>query len=102
MISIPWQSFSDFQFDIALDGTVYILRIRWNPVAVAWAMDILTRSEKPMVLGNKLVLGAVIALEAQEPPGVFVVFSPSVPTYTSFAEGVSDLVYISRAELATI
>lgn len=101
-VYIPWQRFADFQFDIALDGTVYILRLRWNHIGAAWVMDILTRNERPLILGNKLVRGALIASEPVGPPGFFLVLGMRPPTFSSFSDGESRLLYVSRSNLAPV
>jgi hypothetical protein len=50
-----------------IDGTPYILDIRWNGRDAAWYMDILAEDESPIRTGVKLVLGAFLGGRTVDP-----------------------------------
>lgn len=99
-VQIPWQNGADFQFEIALDRFVYLMRLRWNDVGQSWAMDLLTRSKTPLVLGTRLTK-AVDLLHGYvgefAPPGSMFVLGQE-PEFRSFVDGASHLVYLTEAE----
>lgn len=97
---IPWQNAPEFQFEISLDGTVYVLRMQWNDTAASWAMDIFSREMSPLSLGARLVYGTPVPLGPRDllPPGVFLIQGEE-PTYLSLIGGTSRLIYLTGAEV---
>lgn len=56
MFVIPFKTPSQWQEQINLDGTDYVLVFTWNALNEYWAMDILTRDLEPLVYGIKVVI----------------------------------------------
>lgn len=50
-VIIPWQNSADFQFEVALDRFVYLLRARYNWRAGVYALDLFTRNRSVIALG---------------------------------------------------
>lgn len=100
-VQIPWFDNADTQFEITLDGFVYLIRLRWIDGAGAWAMDIHTRDRTPVVLGMRIVLGAELVdapAAAYAPPGRFYLLGEP-PTYDSMLDGSTRLIYLAAAEI---
>jgi hypothetical protein len=93
-VIIPWQESPDFQMEIALDRFVYLLRARWNTVALSWGVDLLTRAQTPVLFGIRLVQNAELILGRGEftPAGSMFVLG-SEPNYSNMVSGSSQLVY---------
>jgi len=105
IITIPWQSAADFQFEMSLDRHVYLLRARWNDYSKAWGLDIFSRAKSPLILGIKLTRGsdALQGMNSPEhPPGALMVMGAEEPTYTSFFTGDSVLVYIPIEDIRAL
>lgn len=98
-VIIPWQDSPDFQFEVSLDGTVYLFRARWNVRAEAWALDILTRATTPLILGIRVAhsVDLLAATVLGAPPGAMYVMGPD-PTYENVVSGACQLVYLAEAE----
>lgn len=100
-VQIPWFRSADTQFELALDGFVYMIRLRWLERAGAWAMDIHTREKTPVVLGMRITAGAEL-VDAREapfaPPGRFYLLGDP-PTFESMIDGSTRLIYITAAEI---
>lgn len=101
MIQIPWHDSDDFQFEIALDRVVYLMRLRWNDVAGSYVMDLLTRNKVPVSLGTRLVAGTSLmeVVTNFSPPGRFYVLGED-PTLDRFLSGACTFVYLTAAEMA--
>ena len=97
---IPWQNAPEFQFEISLDGTVYVLRMQWNNTAGSWAMDVYSREMLPLSLGARLVFGVPVPHGPANlmPPGIFVPFGEE-PNYQNMIDGTARLIYLSGAEV---
>lgn len=101
---IPWQNAPDFQFEIALDRFVYLMRLRWNDKAASWAMDLLTRAKTPLILGTRLCESVDLLhgfVGEYAPPGHLFVLG-STPTFESFVLGGNQLVYLTREEILAL
>lgn len=104
-VQIPWQVGADFTFEIALDRYVYLVRLRWNPVASLWFMDLMTRSKTEVIMGMCLVRGADLlnqAVGAFAPRGALLITGNSEPSYESFLAGTTQLIYLTAAEVNAI
>lgn len=55
MYIIPWQNSYDFQFEIALDRFVYLMRARYNNRLGTYALDLLTRNRVVVAFGICMV-----------------------------------------------
>ena len=104
-VLIPWQNAPDFQFEVALDRFVYLMRLRWNAVAGAWAMDLLTRAKTPLILGVRLersvdLLHGFVGEFA--PPGALFVLATQSPVFESFLRGSAQLVYLTEADIRAL
>ncbi len=51
-------SVPNYRVGTTLDGTQYILDVRWNTRAASWYMDIRTEDDELIHAGMRLVLGA--------------------------------------------
>ena len=102
--AIPWQNSPDFQFEVSLDRFVYLMRLRWNAQAESWAMDLLTRSKTPLLLGVRLVESTALLkgfVGEYAPAGEFFVLGPT-PTVSSFESGANQLVYLTGEEISAL
>ena len=103
-VQLPWQNAADFQFEVALDRFVYLMRLRWNAQAESWAMDLLTRSKTPLVLGTRLTKAVDLVhgyVGEFAPQGSLFVLGQE-PTFDSFKTGASQLVYLTEAEVLAL
>lgn len=75
-VQLPIDSDSPhYQLGVVLDGVAYTIVMRWNPgrpplLAGAWYMDLLDADgdeDNPILVGAKLVLGALIGRDAYDP-----------------------------------
>lgn len=102
--AIPWQNSPDFQFEVSLDRFVYLMRLRWNDKAESWAMDLMTRSKTPLMLGIRLVESTALLkgfVGEYAPPGELFVLGPT-PTARSFESGANQLVYLTQEEISAL
>lgn len=79
MKNIPWPEGASWTMSIAIEQRVYRLSARWNEVGEFWSLDILTRTDDPISLGNKVVRGALITARISDerlPSGSFLVLAP--------------------------
>lgn len=60
----------DFEEQVELDGTLFILRFRWNAREGAWFLDVLDSAETPLVMGRRLVADGVLLARARHLQGV--------------------------------
>ena len=93
---IPWQEAADFQFEVALDRIVYLMRARWNDYSKSWGLDISSRASTPLIMGIRVVANydLLLGMNAPEyPPGMLVAIGEE-PNYLSFLSGATDLTYI--------
>jgi|SRR5579859_6612007 len=60
-------SVANYRVGTSLDGTQYILDVRWNGRANAWSMDVLAADQTPIRMGLKLVLGIIIGGRVVDP-----------------------------------
>lgn len=100
-VKITFLDRADFQFEIPLDRTVYLMRLRWNHYSQSWAMDLLTRARTALVYGTRLVPGVpLLAEHAMEfrPPGEFYVFGTPL-AFDSFTRGDATLLYLTEEEM---
>lgn len=84
---------------VQLDGTTYQIRLRWNFVAGAWSMDLLTRGGSLLVSGLRLVRGQLLLQQFTNdalPAGDFFVYDVASREgdYSDFIEGRAVLVYV--------
>lgn len=103
-VIVPWQDSPDFQFEIALDRFVYLMRLRWNDKASSWVMDLLTRSKTPLVLGTRLVASQDLLhgfVGEFAPLGSLFVVGPT-PELNSFVLGANQLVYLTQEEILAL
>lgn len=73
---IPWPEGPEWQQTITLDSRTYRLTARWNEIAEAWFMDIITLPGDAILTGIKIVAGVLIGARFADnrlPPGYFVV-----------------------------
>lgn len=97
---IPWPDGPAWKQEVTIDGSVYRMRGRWNEIGEFWSFDLLTRSERPIVVGVKVVLGALLTfrlVDERLPSGAFVVVAggdcPCIPRRHDF-EANARLVYL--------
>jgi hypothetical protein len=98
---VPFIDAPDFQFEISLDGIVYLMRLRWNHIANAWFMDLSTRARTPLVFGTKLVAKCpLLAEQAGDliPKGEFYVVGEPTDFY-SFLKAQAQLLYYTEDEM---
>lgn len=98
---IPFINSPDFQFEVSLDGIVYLMRLRWNHIAAFWYMDLLTRARTPLVYGTKLTSECpLLAEQAGDliPKGEFYVFGETTE-FLSFVKQQAQLVYFTESEM---
>jgi hypothetical protein len=103
-VQVPWQNVADFQFEVALDRFVYLVRLRWNDYAKAWGMDLMTRSKTRIIMGTKLTLNTDLlrgSVMPFAPPGAMFVLGAE-PTFTSFYDGASSLVYLDAEAISAL
>ncbi|QDP66991.1 MAG: hypothetical protein Unbinned3138contig1000_33 [Prokaryotic dsDNA virus sp.] len=92
---------------VKLDGKTYKLRARWNVSANTWSLDVLTRGERLLVAGLRLVRGQALLRQFQNlelPPGDLFVYDTGArgDEYTDFTEGRAVLAYITADEVADL
>jgi len=60
-VELPFEPTIPFQtFGTTLDGTQYVINVRWNDRAQAWFFDLLTEGEEMIRAGIRIVLGTVL------------------------------------------
>ena len=65
------------EFNVSLDGALYVLRFKWNEREQAWYMSILDEAESPIFEGVKVVLDTLLGVRTSDPrgfPGALVAF----------------------------
>jgi hypothetical protein len=95
---------------VQLEGVSYTLRARWNFIAERWSLDILTRDQRLIVGGIRLVRGLRLLRQYADPrlpPGELVILGREGATDGGFGvEALSGqdsvLAYISAAEVAEL
>lgn len=99
-VVIPWQNAAEFQFEITLDGTVYIVHAQWNETAGSWGLSLFTREMTPIMLGTRMLRNAALLVGSKKflPPGQMMVMGEE-PTYDKMIDGSSRLIYVTWAEL---
>lgn len=100
-IVIPWQDSYDFQFEIALDRFVYLIRARFNHRAEIYALDLMTRNRHVIALGIALVRNVDLFAgftKHDAPPGALLVVGDA-PTKAALLSGSSQVVYLEAAEI---
>lgn len=60
-------SIPNYRMGTTLNGSQYILDVRWNGRDGAWYLDILEQDETPIVNGVKIVLGCYLARRCSHP-----------------------------------
>jgi hypothetical protein len=97
-----------YDFGISLDGTSYLLELRWNTREEAWYLDIRLEDGTDVVLGIKVVVDFILGRRSQHParpPGVFFAVDTSGRRQDP---GISDLgarvqlLYFEAAELLLV
>jgi hypothetical protein len=98
----------DYQFSTELDGTVYVVQVRWNDRAESWFFSLLTSDEEPLISGSAIVLGSVIgirSLDTRVPTGTFIVSDLSgenrEPGFNDLGSRVV-MSYFTEQEIASI
>lgn len=79
MLNIPWPDGAAWIMEVAIERRVYRLRGSWNEVGLFWSLDVLTRTDEPISLGNKVVRGALMTARLADdrlPSGSFLVLAP--------------------------
>ncbi len=79
-----------------LDGTPYILDLRWNARAATWLLDVLADDETPIVHGLALVLGTLAGRRVADlrMPGCFTVTDLSGQHRESTADDLGSRVVV--------
>lgn len=96
---------SAYQFQITLDGKIYIFVFRWNSVSEYWTFDILDFASTPIVVGIKLVINfPLIKRYASDllPPGELIAVDPSgsldrIGRY-DLGDNLAKLIYVTEQE----
>ncbi len=89
------------QFQIALSGNLYTIRLTWNNVFSFWVMDIISSSNAPIVQGVPLIPGSLLLSQYKNLgfPGDFFVQTShdpdddEIPTFASLGTG-AQLYYV--------
>jgi hypothetical protein len=105
VVIIPFPDLPNFTQDVALDGTVYRLRVLWNERAGSWSLSFLTPGDAPILEGMKLVLDTELLARFPGlplPPGELWVLDPAGNLQElgrrELPEGRALLVYFDEAE----
>lgn len=108
MIELPLVSDPYYKFSITLDGTTYIINVKWNDVHEFYVIDILDSAEAPIIYGIKLTLNAELIRRYNGkgvPPGAMMVIDSSGRlkriAFDSF-DTTAKLVYIPANEVEEI
>ena len=99
---IPWQDAYDFQFEVALDRFVYLIRARFNHRAEVYALDLMTRNRVVIVRGLCLLRNVNLfdgLTHPDAPRGALVVVGEQ-PTKDNLLNGSAQLVYIGVLDSA--
>lgn len=102
MLIIPWFDVPAFRMEISLDGTPYVLKMRYNVISGFWSMDILSRDEALIAGSLRLVRGQPLIAQIVNPalpPGDFFLIGDGEPTRENMGVTV-DLAYMEAADLA--
>jgi hypothetical protein len=66
-----------YDFTTTVDGYSLLFTIRWNPIDRAFFMDVADQRNRPIVEGEKIVIGAYIGRKSKHPlftDGAFIAF----------------------------
>lgn len=94
--------------EVQLEGRSYRVRARWNTSSAMWSLDMLTRDRTLVVAGVRIVRGAGLLSQFQDPrlpPGDLIAYDTggtSADDYLAFTEGRAVIAYLSSAELAEL
>lgn len=67
-------SVPNYRMNVVLDGTTYVMDVRWNGRDEAWYFDLSKADETIMLAGIKIVLGALLGIRSVDtdwPRGIF-------------------------------
>ena len=99
-VIIPWQNAYDFQFEIALDRFVYLMRARYNWRAGVYAIDLLTRNRVVIAFGLCLVRNVDLfdgMTHPDRPKGHLFVIGEA-PTLANLLNGSAQRVYTGAGD----
>lgn len=57
---LPFESTPSYRFSTTILNRQFVFDVRWNYREEAWYFDILDEAEEPIILGTKIVLGAML------------------------------------------
>ena len=108
MLILPILNRDAFKYSIALEGTFYVVRLRWQERPAAWYMSLGTADETWLAEGVKLVRSRPLFSRLQDsrrPPGQFYCFevgNPNPGTAITRASLGRDqrLYYLTAADVA--
>lgn len=101
-----FSQFSSWRYVVTLDGTDYLLRLRWHERCGSWYVDIFEPGGTPIVVGTKAVIGWPLFQGHKDlrlPPGLLMLFyldgeGQEADTQASLGDTHS-LVYVAREDL---
>jgi hypothetical protein len=67
-------------YAVDLEGSTYVVELRWNVRAGAWFMSLFDRARAPIAVGRKVVLGANLrgrSADGRLPPGTLLALDTS-------------------------
>ena len=73
-------SIPNYRVGTVLDGTQYLIDVRWNGRASTWFMDFYQADETPIRMGIAIVLGVILnglCVDPAFPPGAMVAIDTS-------------------------
>lgn len=96
---------SAYEFQITLDGEIYIFVFRWNTIYEYWTFDILDFASTPLAVGIKLVINYPLThryASSLLPPGELIAIDGSgsldrIGRY-DLGENVVKLIYLTAQE----
>jgi len=96
---------SAYQYQITLDGEIYIFVFRWNTVNEYWTFDILDFASNPIAVGIKMIINYPLIkryASSALPPGELIAVDPSgklerIGRY-DLGENLVKLVYVTEQE----
>lgn len=93
---------------VDLDGTVFIVRYRWNSRRSYWSVDIFDADENPIVLARKLEIDTDLVRQSHHlacPEGVLTAFDTTVAKVPPGINELGDrviLLYVEAADIAAL
>ncbi|MEE9374554.1 MAG: hypothetical protein V3V00_15975 [Saprospiraceae bacterium] len=107
MVTIPWFDLASFEEEVTLDGTPFILSLKWISRSGFWTISFADREQNDLLTGRKLVHGGELLRQFTTrdlPPGMMFptdeTGNPDPILQDDFINGRMKLVYVEEDEIS--